>query len=80
MLQKYIAMAEKYEEQSRILLRENLDIKEYLKEIGRYDESMFTSDTILFRDTEEELEEEHFYYDPPDEFMMPEKFGGELNE
>lgn len=68
-IQKYIAMAEKYEEQARILLRENFDLKEYLKEIGRYDETMFSDDTILYRETDEEEEEEHFYYDPPDEFM-----------
>ena len=83
MIQKYIAMAEKYEEQARILLRENHDLKEYLKEIGRYDENMFTSDTILYRETDEEIEEEEFYYDPPDEFMVKEESeletGGDSN-
>lgn len=71
MIQKYIALAEKYEEQARILLRENFDLKEYLKEIGRYDETMFSDNTILYRITDEEPPEEHFYYDPPDEFMTP---------
>lgn len=83
MIQKYIAMAEKYEEQARILLRENFDLKEYLKEIGRYDESMFTSDTILYRETDDEEEDEEFYYDPPDEFMAKEEpesvTGGDSN-
>lgn len=84
MITKYISMAEKYEEQARILLRENADLKEYLREIGRYDESMFSSDTILYRETEEEEEEETFYYDPPDEFMLeesitPDNVGGDSN-
>ena len=83
MLQKYIAMSEKYQEQSRILLRENFDLKEYLKEIGRYDENMFTNDTILYRETDEEEEPEIFYYDPPDEFLENEKnadiTGGDSN-
>lgn len=80
MIQKYIAVAEKCEEQARILLRENSDLKEYLKEIGRYDETMFTNDTILYRETDEEENEEHFYYDPPDEFMTSEPDNDEDGE
>lgn len=48
LIQKYMADAEKFEEQARILLRENSDLKDYLKENGLLNKSDLTKDTILY--------------------------------
>lgn len=77
LLQKYIELAEEREEQARILLRENMDLKDYLKEIGYLDKANLSKDTILYSNGSQEDK-----YIPMD-YSMPEhndEDGGNLNE
>ena len=77
LLQKYIELAEEREEQARILLRENVDLKEYLKEIGYFDKANLSKDTILYNDGM--LNDK---YVPMDQSMpqLDNEDGGNLNE
>lgn len=43
-----------WQEKSRILLRENIDLKAYLQENGLLDESMLSEETILYENEDEE--------------------------
>lgn len=44
---------EEWQEKARILLRENIDLKEYLSENNMLDEKMLSSDSILYEPSEE---------------------------
>lgn len=54
---------DEYEEKCRILLRENLDLKSYMSEIGVLDQKMLSKDSILYEPDEIVYEEESIAYE-----------------
>lgn len=48
LIKKLQESCDKWEEKARILLRENLDLKDYIKELGINIDNMLTNDTILY--------------------------------
>lgn len=57
LLQKSIERADKFEEQARILLRENVDLKDYLNSLGLLDQSMLSTSDVLTEDSVGDMDE-----------------------
>ena len=57
LLQKSIERADKFEEQARILLRENVDLKDYLNSLGLLDQSMLSTSDVLTEDSVGDIDE-----------------------